>query len=531
MFKISATRKKVKVLSIGLILTMAHLVLFAQHTNVMISNSPSIEEPSIMLNPANPMEMVAGANLNYVFSSTNGGQSWTEKILTSTYGVWGDPCIIIDNDENFYYFHLANPPKDSGEWIDRMVCQKTTDKGATWSGGSYTGLNGTKVQDKEWATVDRRSNTIYLTWTQFDVYGNLTPPKPGDSTHIMFSKTMDGGQSWSKAVRIDETGGDCYDDDNAVEGAVPAVGPGGELYVCWIGPLGLMFDRSMDSGKTWLQHDIKVSDVPGGWNYMIPGIYRCNGLPVICVDTSTGPNQGTIYINWSDQRNGINNTDIWLVKSTDGGNSWTAPAIVNNDNSNRQQFFTWMTIDQSNGYLYFVFYDRRNHADNYTDVYLAVSKDGGEHFSNHRISETAFLPYQSIFFGDYTNIVAHQGVVRPIWARLDTTSLSVWTAIIDTSFSSISELVTSQFSVDEAYPNPFNNTTYISFKLHSEANVNLTVTDLHGREICTLLNADLNAGKYIEHLNAGQYSMVPGIYIFRLRINDHITFKKIIYSN
>jgi hypothetical protein len=51
-----------------------------------------------------------------------------------------------------------------------------------------------------------------------------------------------------------------------------------------------------------------------------------------------------------------------------------------------------MTIDQTNGYLYFVFYDRRESDKTMTDVYLAWSKDGGETIENIKISESPFKP-------------------------------------------------------------------------------------------------------------------------------------------
>ena len=503
--------------------------LFCQHINILISNSPSIEEPSIMINPFKTDEMVAGANLNYSFYSYDGGVKWTEQKLQSTYGVWGDPVLIIDNNQDYYYFHLSNP--DSGNWIDRIVCQKSTDQGRNWSNGTFTGLNGTKVQDKEWAVVDRTTNNIYMTWTQFDVYGGITTPKPGDSTHIMFSMTSDGGQNWSQAIRIDETGGYCFDDDDAVEGAVPAVGPNGEVYVCWTGPLGLMFDRSVDSGKKWLEHDIKVSDVPGGWNYVIPGIYRANGLPVIACDTSGGNNHGTIYINWSDQRNGLDNTDIWLVKSTDGGNTWTQPTLVNNDNAVKQQFFTWMTIDQTSGFLYFVFYDRRNHDDEYTDVYLALSKNAGETFENHLISDSPFRPFPTVFFGDYTNISAHDGVVRPIWTRLDDTKLSVYTAIIDTSFTALPEIKNQDFVVENPSPNPFNSSSYLSFKLKKSSYVKLNVIDIFGRQVELMIDEQLPPGKYINHLDAEKYELKEGIYFYQLLVDKKLTSRKILFTN
>ncbi len=170
---------------------------------------------------------------------------------------------------------------------------------------------------------------------------------------------------------------------------------------------------------------------PGDWDYDIPGISRCNGLPVTVCDLSNGPYRGNIYINWTDQRNGTDDTDVWMAKSTDGGDTWDEPKRVNDDPAGKQQFFTWMTIDQVTGYLWFVWYDRRNYTDNNTDVYMAVSRDGGESFFNFKVSEQPFLPTAGVFFGDYNNVTAYNNVIRPIWTRLHQGQLSVWTAIVD----------------------------------------------------------------------------------------------------
>ena len=270
------------------------------------------QEPSIVINPKNPNQLVGGANLNNYFYSSNGGATWNYGTLHSTWGVWGDPVLIVDTSGNFYFFHLSDYPL--GEWIDRIVCQKSTDGGVSWSDGTWFGLYGTKAQDKQWATVDRRTNIIYVTWTQFDEYESTNPL---DSSIILFTKSVDGAETWSEPKRINKIAGDCLDSDNTVEGAVPAVGTDGEIYVVWMGPAGLVFDKSTDQGVTWLDNDIIVTNVPGGWDIDIPGINRCNGLPVICCDTSQGTYRGTIYINWSDQRNGTDDTDVWLVKSSD----------------------------------------------------------------------------------------------------------------------------------------------------------------------------------------------------------------------
>jgi hypothetical protein len=50
---------------------------------------------------------------------------------------------------------------------------------------------------------------------------------------------------------------------------------------------------------------------------------------------------------------------------------------VNDDPAGKEQFFSWLTIDQVTGYLYCVFYDRRNYANTQTDVYIARSTNGG----------------------------------------------------------------------------------------------------------------------------------------------------------
>jgi hypothetical protein len=92
-----------------------------------------------------------------------------------------------------------------------------------------------------------------------------------------------------------------------------------------------------------------------------------------------------------------------------------------------------MTIDQTTGVIYFTFYDRRNTTSSVTDVFVARSTDGGETFTNFKVSESSFTPNSGVFFGDYTNIVAFNKKVYPIWMRLDGNTLSVWTAIINDS--------------------------------------------------------------------------------------------------
>ena len=205
----------------------------------------------------------------------------------------------------------------------------------------------------------------------------------------------------------------------------------GHIYVAWAYNEYIYFDKSTDNGKTWLEEDIVLAAQPEGWTIDIPGLGRCNGMPVTCVDNSDSKYSGTVYVNWADQRNGTDNTDIFISKSTDGGLSWSEPLRVNTDTTRTHQFLTWMSVDPKTGYIYIVYYDRSKYSGNQTDVVLAVSYDGGGHFVTKTISESPFSPGNDVFFGDYNNINAYNGMVRPIWTRYDNGKLSVWTALID----------------------------------------------------------------------------------------------------
>lgn len=500
------------------IIFLAFVTNFCLSQNVMISNQDNPNEPSIIMNPDNTDVLVAGANLNNYYTSSDGGLTWNTNQLSSTYGVWGDPVIDVDASGNFYFFHLSNPA--SGNWIDRIVCQKSTNNGSTWSDGSYTGLNGTKAQDKQWSIIDRTTGTIFITWTQFDVYGSADP---NDKSIILFSKSTDGGDSWSTPLKINEIDGNCLDEDDTVEGAVPALGPNGEIYVAWAGPNGLVFNKSLDQGDTWLSEEISIDPMPTGWDYGIPGLYRGNGLPITKCDLSGGPNHGTIYVNWSDQRNGVNDTDIWLAKSTDGGDTWTGPIRVNDDPVGKQQFFTWMDIDQTNGNLHFVFYDRRDYTDTNTDVYLAYSTDGGTSFTNRKISESPFVPSPGIFFGDYTNITAHNNIVRPIWTRLNNGNLSIWTDVTPFEILSSNDYVAPNIHEAVQYPNPATNISYVSFKLHKDSNVSLALYDQQGRKVYSIFeNEKKGYGKYIIPIKLDELTLQNGSYYCKLSVDGDV---------
>jgi hypothetical protein len=83
------------------------------------------------------------------------------------------------------------------------------------------------------------------------------------------------------------------------------------------------------------------------------------------------------------------------------------------------------------------------------------------------------------------------------------------------------------FTLFQNYPNPFNPTTTISFYLPSRSLVSLTIFDILGRKIATILNSEtLSAGNYSRQWNASGYS--SGIYFYRLQAGTFTETKKLI---
>jgi hypothetical protein len=93
------------------------------------------------------------------------------------------------------------------------------------------------------------------------------------------------------------------------------------------------------------------------------------------------------------------------------------------------------------------------------------------------------------------------------------------TGIIKTS-----ELIPGSFGLYQNYPNPFNPSTSIKFDISKAADVKLTVYDISGREIETLLSDFMNAGTY--EVSFSNVSLASGVYFYRLTAGDLSQVKK-----
>ncbi len=88
------------------------------------------------------------------------------------------------------------------------------------------------------------------------------------------------------------------------------------------------------------------------------------------------------------------------------------------------------------------------------------------------------------------------------------------------------ESISSKFNLAQNYPNPFNPATRITFSVPSASKVHLTVFDLLGREVATLVNEVKTSGSYSVDFNAS--NLPSGIYLYKLTAGSNSITKKML---
>ena len=96
-----------------------------------------------------------------------------------------------------------------------------------------------------------------------------------------------------------------------------------------------------------------------------------------------------------------------------------------------------------------------------------------------------------------------------------------------TKVTNINDNVTNQpteFTLSQNYPNPFNPSTKISFTLKNNSNVTLSIYNIVGEKVATLINEYKNAGSFTVNFNASQLS--SGVYFYELKADANRLVKK-----
>ncbi|MFZ5391061.1 MAG: T9SS type A sorting domain-containing protein, partial [Patescibacteria group bacterium] len=87
--------------------------------------------------------------------------------------------------------------------------------------------------------------------------------------------------------------------------------------------------------------------------------------------------------------------------------------------------------------------------------------------------------------------------------------------------------IPTDYQLSQNYPNPFNPSTKIRYSIPTSSNVNLTIYNILGQQVVTLVNEYQSVGNY-------EYTFTPdnlssGTYIYRIQAGDYTTSKKMLY--
>jgi hypothetical protein len=83
-----------------------------------------------------------------------------------------------------------------------------------------------------------------------------------------------------------------------------------------------------------------------------------------------------------------------------------------------------------------------------------------------------------------------------------------------------------QYSLEQNFPNPFNPTTTIRFALRNQSTVDLSLYNILGQSVLTLMNGELPAGEYDVTLDAT--TLPTGVYFYRLTAGAFVQSRKLV---
>ena len=328
-------------------------------------------EPTIAVNPTNSQLLIAGANdeqrqppcgpgpvrgatlasdcsffpgvgTSGIYTSSNGGASWTNRGLLDDQATWagtgvisdGDPVIAYGpkpkagggftfaNGARAYYASLASIPAKKG--FEFIIVSYSDDNGLNWS-APVIGTNkasSVDFNDKNWINVDTSPTSkffgrVYLSWTEFrsnTLTGNGNEP-------MMVSVSADGGAAFGAPNQLSPAGNNGT--GNGRQGSSVDVGPDGTAYIAFEQGPSHVLVVSHDGGKSWTRPTTiaPVTDLPAA----IPGSnFRTDSFATIAADPRVGST--TVYVAWANRT--AAGGRIVVATSTDGGAHWGAPVQV-----------------------------------------------------------------------------------------------------------------------------------------------------------------------------------------------------------
>jgi hypothetical protein len=183
-----------------------------------------------------------------------------------------------------------------------------------------------------------------------------------------------------------------------------------------------------------------------------------------------------------------------------------------------------LTVDQSTGYLYIIYYSRQNFlSGDLTDVYLAVSKNGGLKFDHYKLNDKPFNPNKQVFFGDYIGVSAVNGVIRPIWMELNNAKLSILTALFNDSIASLYDVINSKKEIELINKSiKFEEKINLSLQSKISTKIDVAIYDAlkPSSEIVVLKNKKIKKGNNRLLIDTKKLNLTKGTYVIFLYYNN-----------
>jgi len=361
-------------------------------------------ECSISVDPTNLSKMtIAWRQFNSVTSNfrqagwgftTDGGAHWTFPGVLQNGVFRSDPVTNSDEIGQFFYLSLQSDVNQSFFCDDLW---RSTNGGQTWVERSPD--RGAGGGDKQWFTIDKTNGPGHGFQYQSDDGINCS------GSGVEFQRSTNGGVTWQAPIVV-PSGTDLGTLDVDTNGNLFIGGEGFSNFNCvrssnaQIGGQTPSFDRNTS---------VNMGGSLGSGGINPAGL---DGQLFLAIDRSGTATNNNIYMLASVVPSGRSTTDVMFVRSTDGGQTFSAPRRINDDpvNPNKWHWFGTLSV-APNGRIDSVWYDTRNAANN-TDsqLFYSFSTDGGLTWAANVAVSNPFNPFEGYpnqsKIGDYITIVS-----------------------------------------------------------------------------------------------------------------------------
>ncbi len=290
-----------------------------------------------------------------------------------------------------------------------------------------------------------------------------------------------------------------------------AVDTSGRFYVVW-----LDIGTSEYTVKGRIYNADKSAADSLVWSSSLSGV----SVDELAVDVSA---DGHVILLWTGAEGGVRNT--YLTELTANGTVLTAPTEISDDPDADASEPAVSIAD--NGYVSAAWVDQRTGT---RKVYYQIFDDG---LSAVGTNQPVSVAGPEFMISPATD--TRDGRSWFLWVAPDNEGLHVWASSLVYLTTDADEdeppNLPHDYSLEQNYPNPFNPSTVISFTLPERSAVTLTVYDVLGRQVASLVNAVLPAGEHTITWNGTVTDGQPaasGVYLYRLRAGTYTAARKML---